>query len=358
MENKAKINIAVVDVAAQSSGALSVLNDFCASLNKSETKNQWYIITSLVKVEESKHLHNIIIPEIKRSWAHRIFWEKFKFPKLMKKLKIDFVISLQNNALPKGRWKQVVYFHNVLLLKHDINFSFFKREERKFFIYTRVLGPYIRHTWKNADKLYVQTETVKRKVKENGFLHNVDVVLPGIDTERIQTSNQHEIKGYIYPAAASSYKNHIAIIQAMKKINRNKGEVEIIFTIDGSENEYAAKIVEMAKGVSKIRCIGKLSRDELFHYYNEYGVIMVSKLESFGMPLLEAKVFQTVVVAIDYPYARELLEGYNRSYLVTEERLDQAIIDGMLDRQEGNYVEDKLNSWEEMIYSIEKLAEE
>lgn len=352
------MNIAVIDVAAESGGALSILNDFCEELNKLETNDHWYIITSVVEIKETKYLHNIKIPQIKYSWFCRFFWEKFCFINLMKKLKIDIVVSLQNNALPKGKWKQAVYFHNILLLKHNISFSFLKSEERIFYIYSKILGPYIRHTWKNADKLYVQTKSIKEKIKKSGFLYDIEVISPEISLENISKLDGNRIKGYIYPASANSYKNHMAIIKAVEKINKNGGNVEVLFTIDGSENEYALKMVNAAKKVCGIRCIGKLTRNELFHYYQEYGVIMVSKIESFGMPLLEAKAFQTVVVAIDYPYARELLKGYNRAYLVGEDKLAQGIIEGLKDSHRGNYVENKLNSWKKMIESITRLKKE
>lgn len=346
------MNIAVIDVAAESGGALSVLNDFCDELRKLEAKDHWYIVTSVVRIEETEYLHNIRIPGIKRSWFHRILWEKFCFSKLMRERKIDVVVSLQNNAFPKGNWKQVVYFHNVLLLKHNISFSFFKGEERPFFIYSKILGPYIRRTWKNADKMYVQTENVKRLVGESGFRGDVEVVLPSIHLEdKIEVVNKR-VKGYIYPATAASYKNHMAIIMAVENINRKLKKVEILFTIDERDNKYARKLVERAKNVSGIYFVGKLSRNEIFKYYKEYGVIMVSKLESFGMPLLEAKTFQTVIVAIDYPYAKELLEGYNRAYLVSEEKLDEALISGLMDEQHGNYVAEQLNWVQKMVSFI------
>lgn len=167
-----------------------------------------------------------------------------------------------------------------------------------------------------------------------------------------------QLKGIYIQPSASSYKNHIAIIEAMKKVNKKEVRTEMVFTIDGSENKYAAKIAELSKEVLGIKCVGGLSRDELFRYYSKYGIIMTSKVESFGMPLLEAKIFQTVVVAIDYPYTRELLKGYNRSYLVSEDKLDQAIIEGLKDNKKGNYREEHLNSWKAMIDSIGRLAKE
>lgn len=350
------MNIAVIDVAAESGGALSVLNDFCDELRKIETKDHWYIVTSVVKIDETEYLHNIRIPGIKRSWFHRIFWEKFCFSKLMREQKIDVVVSLQNNALPKGNWKQVVYFHNVLLLKHNISFSFFKGEERPFFIYSKILGPYIRRTWKNADKMYVQTENVKRLVGESGFRGDVEVVLPDANIKGKIEYARKKIRGYIYPVAAISYKNHMAIIRAVEKINKDKIRTEILFTIDGSENKYANQIVERSKKVPGIQCVGKMSRDKLFQCYSNYGVVMASKIESFGMPLLEAKMFQTVIVALDYPYARELLSDYNRAYLTTEDKLGEAILNGMKDMQQGNYVSNKRTGWEKMICSVKEMG--
>ena len=350
------MNIAVIDVAAESGGALSVLNDFANFIYENDTENNWYFYTSVVDIREKENIHNIKNPNIKKSWFHRLWWEYFSFPKLMKENNIDLVISLQNNALPKGKWKQIVYFHNVLLLQKAGTFSFKNKSERRYAIYSNILGPYIRHTWKNADLIIVQGNHVRNAIKEWNIDIPIEVVTPELNIEIID--NKNTIKGYIYPAFPNTYKNFESIIEAVKILNLREINVEIIFTIDGTENEYSKSIFDMAKGVKNIKCVGKLTRDEVLSYYENYGLIMTSKIESFGMPIMEAKSHNTVIVGLNFPYVEELTSGYNRSYIVPEDDLQSAIVNGLNDNNIGNYTPNKKNGWEKILKYIRRCSEE
>ena len=62
---------------------------------------------------------------------------------------------------------------------------------------------------------------------------------------------------------------------------------------------------------SVVDCIGSIPYEELLTYYKRCnGLLFPSKLESFGLPLVEAAIFGVPVIAADLPYAREVLEGY------------------------------------------------
>jgi glycosyltransferase involved in cell wall biosynthesis len=345
------MNIAVIDVAAESGGALSVLNDFCKAVGKYGKDNQWYIITSTVDIAESENIHNIKFPKVKKSWIHRIIWEKTVFPKLMRKLEIDIVVSLQNNALPKGKWKQAVYFHNVLLLQKKDIFSIWNKQERPYAIYCRFLGPYIRHTWKNADIMFVQTNTVKTQIEQYNIHKKIEVIPPTV-LEEFGRTHLPRIRGYVYPASATRYKNYEAIINAEKKLNEEYKTINVLFTIEDSENEYAREIYEKSKEVKGISFIGKQTREKIFELYREYGVIFTSKIESAGLALTEAQVVNTVAVALDYPYAHEILQDYKRGYLADETSLHKAMEEGMSDVNDGMCSYNHKDGWEKMISII------
>lgn len=348
------LKIAVIDVAAQEGGALSVLNDFCNTLLNMNSTNEWYIVTSIVSIEESDHIHNIQIPAIKKTWLHRILWEKSCYKKMMKKLGIDVVLSLQNNALPSGRWRQLVYFHNVLLLQKPGMFKVYHKNERRFVVYANVLGPYIRRTLKRADKVIVQAENVKNQILKFNNSIDIEVIRPELNFD-LAIDKSPQISGYIYPALPLSYKNFEAIIDAERRLNSIGKKVEILLTIDGTENEYAAEIIDKVKKVEGIKCIGRQSRESILEYYKTHGLIMVSKLESFGMPILEAMMYKTVVVALDYPYAAELLKDYNRAHICDVNTLSEAIIEGQHDYNVGNYTRHMDGGWKKLINLVETI---
>jgi glycosyltransferase involved in cell wall biosynthesis len=352
------MNIAVVDVAAQTGGALSVLDDFVDALLKyeSDSENQWFIFTSVVPVKEEKNIHNIQCPKVKKSWIHRLMWERTDFPQYVTELGIDVVFSLQNNGLSVGNISQLVYFHNVLLLQKRSEFSFLDKSERSFAVYSSLLGPYIRKTWKNVDVLVVQTNSVKTQIEKLGIKKDIRVITPEVSSDLIK-GDAPRIKGYIYPTGAQTYKNHAVIINAERKLNEEGKKIDVLFTIDGSENEYAKRILEESKKVKGITCIGKQTRENLYNLYREYGVIWTSRFESFGMPLMEAKVVNTVAVALDYPYAQEILSDYQRGYITKEASLHEVMKKGMLDENITSNQYTQKNGWEEMISLILEMRE-
>lgn len=334
------MNIAVVDVAAESGGALSVLEDFVDTIVRNEESNsdEWFIITSVVRTKETKRVHNIRFPEVKRSWRSRLVWEYVKFPQIVKEYGIDIVFSLQNNAMPVIKKPQVVYFHNVLLSQQNVRFSFCKKDERLYAVYTRILAPYIRRSWRRADKIITQSVSVRDQVQRYAGSDKIEVCRPRLRIDGLRKAKDR-IKGYIYPATPQSYKNFEAVVYAASKLEEINAEFEILLTISGDENEYAKRIKELAAGIKSVKLIGFLDRDEVLEKYSEYGLVMTSKIESYGVPILEAMVAGTVIAGVDRDYIREHAEytGYNRIYLSEESDLFRAMLEGLHDDKESNY---------------------
>lgn len=307
------MNIAVIDVAAQEGGGGAVLRDFVDFIKTdiASADHQWFVFTSLISFNDTDNVHCIQDPSIKKSFLHRLYWENSVFPKLMKKHQIDVVVSLQNNALPHISCKQIVFFHNILLLKKPSSFSFFKREERLLAFYTHVIGPYTRHTWKWANAFAVQTNTVKEELEEK--IHTrvpIAVIPPHVSLDGVEnTESDRPIDGLIYPSTTHPYK-HIADVICILKGQIDK---DIVFTFDGSENAYAEKLKRLADGDTHFKFVGFLKHSELLEYYAKlnYGLLMVSEMETVGIPLIEARSYGVPIVAVDRPYVHESLKDYS-----------------------------------------------
>lgn len=355
------MRIAVVDVAAQIGGARSVLDVFVDNLIEHEVgnKDEWFIITSVINTKESKNVHNLKFPKIKRSWVHRLWWEYTEFRNLIKQLHIDVIFSLQNNGLPVRHVKQVVYFHNVLLVQNKIHFSFLNPLERELALASRVLAPYIRYSWKYADTIVVQGNFVKQQVSKYFPKGRIIVCRPDVNLEKTDES-ANEIKGLIYPAIAQSYKNFELVIEAVKKLEAEGNSIEVLITISGDENSYAKKIKQEATSTKGVRLIGYQKQQAVLDLYKDYGLLIVSKLESFAIPILEAMHYQTVIVALDLPYVRDhaAATNYNRLYIAQEDvdDLSCVLLRAKQDRQTGNYVRSSdVESWNKIIELIKEV---
>lgn len=92
-------------------------------------------------------------------------------------------------------------------------------------------------------------------------------------------------------------------------------DFEIVLTIKGDENSYAAGIKKMAEGLGeKIIFAGKMSREDVFKMYNTSTLVFPSYIETFGLPLLEAKLSGSIILASDHPFSKEILKEYQNAY--------------------------------------------
>lgn len=351
------MRIAVVAVAAENGGALSVLNDFIDALHQSQkdSDNEWYIFTSVVDVKESRNIHCIKNPDIKKSWFHRLRWEYTIFKSLIKKYRIDKILSLQNNALPIKNIHQTVYFHNILLVNRQVKFSFLARSERKLAIYSYLLAPYIRNSWKNADEIVVQGDSVKKAVSYYFPEEKITSIRPNMSTLTTE-ERAGRIKGYIYPTSALKYKNLELLIEAASLLHTQGYDFDILITLTGKENEYAQRMLLLSETIPNIRFIGRLSRKELINKYVEYGLVMPSLLESFSVPILEAMSMGSVVLGIEKPYVYDAVQetGYKRMYMFKEDpqSLAECMIKGLSDSETGSFTNKNKNTYLDLVSKL------
>lgn len=85
------------------------------------------------------------------------------------------------------------------------------------------------------------------------------------------------------------------------------------FTIDRGENLKVDHLIKNNKLENIVKLIGKISHREVLEYYkNSDLLVFPSKLETLGLPLLEAQQFNLEILAIDYEYAREATKNYEK----------------------------------------------
>lgn len=346
------MNIAVVDVAAQEGGGGAVLRDYVEYIkaDASSANHQWFVFTSLISFSDTSNVHCIQDKNIKKSLFRRIYWENCVFPKLMKKHNIDVVVSLQNNALPHVSCKQIVFFHNILLLLKPNTFSFFKKEERILALYTHIIGPYTRHTWKRAYAFAVQTNTVKDDLKK-ALNESVPVVVipPHVSLEAVESvKTESAIQGLIYPATTLPYKHIDDVIKHLY----GKIDKDIVFTFDGTENSYAQKLRNLADGDAHFKFVGYLKHKDLLEYYASlnFGLLMVSEMETLGIPLIEARSFGVPIVAINRPYVHESLKDYqNVEYVdVSFDNLAESVHQAFMKQKTDSNIISFDSSWDKM----------
>ena len=350
------MRIAVIDVAAENGGALSVLHDFIKYIesdNEFCRNNTWILYTSIPMDVNNNNACNKVVTKVKKGWAYRYAWEQFDIKPELEKERINFVISLQNTAIKKGNYYQIVFFHNVLLLESVSKYYLLKKNECKYAIYTRLISPYTLHSLRNADYVLCQTETVKKELQKRISQTNIRVVQPNINIEPgYRDTALLPIKGLVYPTSAIPFKRVEEIIECVKQYKDwfEYNEFEILFTISGNENTYAQELLRYSEDVrSIIRFIGRQSREDLFDLYKEYGLIICSEMESFSLPFIEAGFIGTPIVAANYPYAVERTEKFNNAFLYQpgnyKEMFDSIMSAQKVSKVSHNSIEQANNTW-------------
>lgn len=299
--------ILVFNVAASTGGALTILREYYEKAIN-DTQNQWIFILSTPKFEQRKNVKVINYPWIKKSWIHRLFFDRFFTQKIIKKYKPTKIISLQNIAI-KTKIYQELYLHQSIPFAE---YKFKLIRNTKLWIYQNIIGRKIKKNFKYADKILVQTQWMHNEVEKytKAIVH---VVEPCINIPCDLVYKKGKMNDYFYPAGALPYKNHDVIIEALMNFRGSFDNILVYFTLEGNETKAIKKMkLKIEKFGLPVVFLGNLSYDEVLKWYSKSTLIFSSYLETFGLPLLEAKLIGSPIITSDMPFSREILEGYDK----------------------------------------------
>lgn len=365
--------IVINATAARTSGALTILKDFMSYVYSA---NDQYHIFHLLTTTDGifKSSENVFVHELPvQKWSTRLLWDRSGFQKWCIKNKInpDCVISLQNTC-PRltgalRAVKLLVYYHQQLPLS-KYQWKLHKKDERTLFLYAHFYGYFVNRWNRNAEYV-VQLPSVKElfcKKFKNISPEKVHVIrpnFPDIDVCSVYTKDiEPGKKVFIYPATPHEYKNHKIVLDAIEllktEIEKIDNKIKIIFTVD-PESKIAKEINERSLN-SVVECIGSIPYEELLSYYKCCdGLLFPSKIESFGLPLIEAAMFGVPVIAANLPYAQEVLEGYEGAFFADTDNVQEwkNLIQKLIssDKKYNPLKQKKENSWKEFLEIMNSL---
>ena len=317
MKNLRK-KILVLDVHASEGGAFSILNDFYEQVSSSNNNDyEWEFIVSTPEYTPKKFLNISRFPWVKKSAIFRLFFDIFILPLLIKRIKPDLIANLQNKAVNFKGIPEIVYLHLPFILT-DYNFRLF-RDEFKLWFYQKFYKFIIFKSYKKVKQVIVQTSWMKDElIAQGNFSHKlITVNYPVITTKfnNLKLKRNINFKKFFYPATSFSYKNHGIILKAVKELQQNYGvRHSVSFTIDASENRYASHLSKYADHHNlDVNFIGSINREEVITNYLSSCLIFPSFIESFGLPLLEARILNIPILAISSPFSHEILKDYQNA---------------------------------------------
>lgn len=310
------MKIIVYDVAAVSGGALTILlNYYYKSIL--DLDNKYVFIISLPSLKSTSNVRVLNFPKIKKSRFHRIYFEFFKAHKIVKDENPDRIISLQNLIIPRIKNKQTIFIYQAIPFS-DLKFNILTDFNLWFYryIYKWILFRSI----KLADRISVQTNWMKQLIVGLGLSSDTSIIVEKPSLISIQDRNiindNVKMKTFIYPAAGETYKNHMIIIRALTILKSEKqNDYRFIFTVNGRENKYTRLLYNEARKLKlPIDFVGNLDREKIYEILSSSYLVYPSLIESLGLPLLEAMQLKRFIIAIDEPYAIEVLNNYNNAF--------------------------------------------
>jgi len=300
------MRIVVNDIAASSGGARTMLESFYRYVREFDQDNDWVFLLGSNLLDESDRIRTVVLPKVKGSWFRRLGFDLISGRRLINALKPDVVFSLQNTYTYGVGCPQVVYVHQSLPFQQAKNFSMWRRDERRMAIYQHIIGAIIKQSIRRADHVIVQTRWMRDAILEQVGIpeDRVKSILPDLDDLRaFKYEGALDAGAFFYPTASTIYKNNDCIYAACSLLReQGAGEFSVTMTIAPPAHE------------PEVAPIGHLSREQVLATLARSTLIFPSYIETYGLPLAEARALGAVVLAADLPYAREVLNGYANAH--------------------------------------------
>lgn len=314
---KKKIVVSAINIFE--GGPLTILYECLFYLSK--YKSNEYDIIAFVHDKSLISLNNINFIEIKKSRKNyflRIFYEYIWFYFQSIKIKPHLWISLHDISPNVKAEKRVVYCHNPSpFFKISID-QMIKEPKLAFF------NLFYSYLYKlNLDKndfIIVQQKWIRKvflekyKAKSNILVSLPEVNIPHFNNvvqNNSSTINTPPI--FFYPAYPRVFKNFEVICEAASILNKTNTNFQVYLTISGTENKYSKWIFNKYKNVSSVKFIGLQDKFHVLEIYKRsICLIFPSKLETWGLPITEAKSFNLPIILSNLPYSHETIGIYDK----------------------------------------------
>lgn len=351
-------------------GPLTVLQEFLSACD--DLPADWEIVAfvhsrALVK---SPRIKAVEIPEARGSWLRRLRIEWFRFRKEAARLQPDLWVSLHDITPWVGSVKQVVYCHNAVpFCRLRVRDAWFEPARLLF----RLGYPFVyRLNIRRNSAIIVQQTWMRQEFKRwVGARVPIIVAYPASTTKRtsVRPLPQKAAVTFLYPTLPRPFKNLELIGRAVEALEHGGAwNSKVIFTINGNENSYARWIRRRFGSLSSLHFIGRQTREQMLGLYGQADCLLFpSRMESWGLPITEARQHGLPIFAAKMPYAYETVGTYqNVDFIDLED--DAALASKLLAFQQGRFTFEGATysspaspfaaTWSELVSKIVEYASE
>ncbi|WP_374623693.1 glycosyltransferase [Pandoraea sp.] len=293
-------------------GTLTVLRD-CVNAARESLKD-WRIIVMVHDSEliKTDGVEVRAFPRVKSSWLRRIWIEWVEFRNISEEIRPDIWLSLHDITPRVKAVRQVVYCHNPAIF-----YRVTSREavfEPKLLLFNWFYGIIYRAFIHRNSHVIVQQQWIRDEFKRRFGNLPLVVAQPCSDS----SENHGEVRPgkpvvFLYPALPRVFKNFEILGEAAEILqSRGVSGFEVRLTVSGRENRYAHWLKKRFGRTPPVRFIGRQNFQQMkFQYSEASAIVFPSKLETWGLPITEAKSYGLPVLVADAPYANETVGNYD-----------------------------------------------
>jgi glycosyltransferase involved in cell wall biosynthesis len=228
-------------------------------------------------------------------------------------LKPDIWFSFHDITPNVSAKKRVVYCHNPSPFFRLSLKDFFY--EPKLYIFNKVYDYIYKINIKKNNIVIVQQNWIKKEFELRYKPNKIIVSHPIMPHEPFpKVGKKNQKVNFFYPVLPRVFKNIELACQATFILNEKyKDKFNLYLTLDGNENRYARDIYKKYSLVSNIKFLGILSKEEMDDYFSSMDcLIFPSRMETWGLPISEAKDYNLPILVSDLPFAHETVGSYKK----------------------------------------------
>ncbi|MBN7573936.1 glycosyl transferase family 1 [Clostridium sp. 2-1] len=227
------------------------------------------------------------------------------YPSLLKKdfvNKYDLIITTEYSQIMSLLWTR---YNPKVVLYNGPYYNMFKipfTEKIYDVLFTKKLN-------KNLDKVFTKSDLAKEYLEKKGF-ENIDTLGVGLDTDifdKVNNPSEKVIelqefmkknKSVLYVGSLIERKNFRFTLQVFDKVNKENQELKLVIIGKGKKTYVEKSLKLISENAKKnIVFVDKIDNKFLKYIYPEAEVFLLpSKLEIFGMVLLESMYFGVPVI--------------------------------------------------------------
>lgn len=265
---------------------------------------------SSIKYKVSGRNWKVVVADIR--W-HSID-EQLRFPSILEKENLDLV-HFPYFSVP------LLYNKPFIITIHDLILHHFPTGEAStlplplYWIKQVGYRLIIRQATKRAKKIIAVSQSTKNEIMDHLGVNGNKIVVAyeGVDKE-LSTINYHlshkfgNKKYFLYVGNAYPHKNLELLINSFGKVQKEYRNVTLVLV--GKEDYFYKRLKEKIISLNldtKVLLYGYATDEELSSLYeNALAFVYPSKMEGFGLPMLEAMAHECLVVASDIPVFKEI----------------------------------------------------